>query len=462
MTIDRRIEDTLPRILAELGAGAEPDYTDLVLERAAQVRQRSGWTVPDRWMPRLVAPPVLGSRLVPAVGLLLVVLALAAAAVFIGTQPRLPQPFGPARNGAIVYSSGGDIFTGTPGGATARIVGGPDVDFDPFYSPNGTRIAFYRQVGDVVNTTTDLMVVNADGTGLTRLSEDPLMEIPSLASWTPDSASVILLTSQRLDGQLLSFDATHPAAPRVIDQAVRDLGVHIDTFALEPPDGRRILFSGRIDARIGLYTVGVDGTDVKTLIEPYNDDLPRNSGPYWNLATDLRELRNSIWSPDGRWIVTQRYDVTGPSRKWRLYMMDRDGQGIHPITNPAGDSLETNPTWSPDGTRIAFLRYDLAEAAWRYAVLRLADGHVTITGPKAPDGMGSNDFEPGLPIIAWSPDSSRLYAVERAGSRNAYVLDPDGGPSQTLTGWGVETPHSWGLAGMNDLDIGSWQRLAGP
>ena len=35
MTIDRAPEDDLPRMLAELGAGAGPDYTDLILQRAA-------------------------------------------------------------------------------------------------------------------------------------------------------------------------------------------------------------------------------------------------------------------------------------------------------------------------------------------------------------------------------------------------------------------------------------------
>jgi dipeptidyl aminopeptidase/acylaminoacyl peptidase len=462
MTIDRRIEDRLPRVLAELGAGPEPDYADLVLARATHARQRPGWVQPNLWMPRVVAPTIVGRRLAPALGLLLLVLALAAAAVYIGTRPRLPQPFGPARNGAIVYSSGGDILTGTLDGAKTLIVGGSDVDFDPFYAPDGTRIAFYRQVGTTVDTTTDLMVVNADGTGLTRLTEQPLLEIPSLASWTPDSGSVVVLTNQRLDGHLLSFDAIRPTEPRVIDQAVRDLGLRIDSFAFEPPAGRRILFSGQIDIRRGLYTMDADGTNLKTLIEPFVDDIPQSTGPYWSLETDLRELRDSIWSPDGRSIVTQRAEVTTQSGQWRLFMMDRDGHGIHAITTPSSDSIDANPIWSPDGTRIAFLRYDIGKAAWRYAVLRLADGQVTITGPTAPDGLDPNDFEPGLPIIAWSPDGSRLFAVERAGNRNAYILDPDGRPFQTLSGWGVETPHSWGLLGMNGFDIGSWQRLASP
>ena len=188
MTIDRRIEDASATdpggARGRRGAGLRgpgPRAGD-------DARQRPGWVLPDQWMPRVVAPTIVGRRLAPAVGLLMLVLTLAAAAVYIGTRPRLPQPFGPARNGTIVYGSDGDIYTGTPDGATSRLVGGPEVDFDPFYAPDGTRIAFYRQVGDAVNGATDLMVVDRDGTGLIRLTERPLMEIPFMTEWSSDSS----------------------------------------------------------------------------------------------------------------------------------------------------------------------------------------------------------------------------------------------------------------------------------
>ena len=461
MTIDRRLEDDLPRMLAELGAGAEPDYTDLILQRAAHARQRSGWTLPSRWMPRPVAPVAPGSRLVPAFGLLLLVLTLVATAVLIGTRPRLPQPFGPARNGAIVYSSGGDIFAGTPGNPSMALVSGPEIDFEPFYSPDGTRLAFYRQFGDVAGAATDIMVLDAAGTGLTRLTARPLSEIPWSAAWTPDGSRIVIQTNERFDGRLLSFDATREGDPRAIDGAVRDLGLRMDSFAFQPPDSRRILFAGQIASRIGLFVMNSDGTDLTTLIEPYLAQWPQNSGGYWNIAADVRDLRNPIWSPDGRSIVIQRYEVTAASRQMRLFMMDADGANIHPITTPAGDSLDGDPVWSPDGSRIAFVRYLLDRSVWTYAVLRLADGAVTTTGPTIPDGLDHNDWSPGVPTIAWAPDSSRIFAIERAGPRQAYLLDPEGGDYETLP-WHVETPQSWGLQGLNGFDLGSWQRKASP
>lgn len=461
MTIDRRIEASLPAILAELGSGPTPDYADLILERTVNTRQRPGWVVPSRWMARLATPSVIGHRMVPAIALVLLLLALAAAAVYVGTRPRLPAPFGPARNGAIVFSTGGDIVAATPGGASTPLVSGPETDFGPFYSPDGTRFAFYRQFGEAVGAGTDLMVANADGTGLTRLTDKPLFEIPWSASWTPDSSRIVIQTNERLDGRLVSFDAAREGQPLPVDQAVRDHGLRIDSFAFQPPDGRRILFTAKSGPHIGLYVMDSDGSHLDTLIEPYVETLPQNSGGFWNHKTDILDLRNPIWSPDGKHIVVEQFEVTPEARQMRLFMLDADGGNRHAITTPAGDSVDGDPVWSPDGTRIAFIRYELDRSAWVYAVLRLADGTVTATGPDIPDGRDHEDWSPGVPIIAWAPDSSRLFALERAGSHKAYLLDPAGGAHETLP-WGVETPQSWGLEGLNGLDLGSWQRQAGP
>ena len=51
MSGDPRIERRLPGILADLGAGAPPDYTDTILARTAATRQRPGWVFPGRWVP---------------------------------------------------------------------------------------------------------------------------------------------------------------------------------------------------------------------------------------------------------------------------------------------------------------------------------------------------------------------------------------------------------------------------
>lgn len=87
--------------------------------------------------------PVLAPRLPwRAIGVFLIVLALLAAAlVAVGSRHHVPAPFGPARNGAIVFGNGGtngdidvrDLLDGT----TRLLVGGATDDFNAEFTGTG-------------------------------------------------------------------------------------------------------------------------------------------------------------------------------------------------------------------------------------------------------------------------------------------------------------------------------------
>src|SRR6476661_10341947 len=134
MTTERRLTRDLPEILGDLATAPYPDYIDDVLATSATIRQRPAWTFPERWLPMvdLVRQPVLVPRLPwRSIALAVVVLLalLAAAAVYIGSQQRVPPPFGPARNGLVAYDAGGDIYTADPvTGVATAIVSGPALD----------------------------------------------------------------------------------------------------------------------------------------------------------------------------------------------------------------------------------------------------------------------------------------------------------------------------------------------
>jgi Tol biopolymer transport system component/predicted Ser/Thr protein kinase len=95
-------------------------------------------------------------------------------------------------------------------------------------------------------------------------------------------------------------------------------------------DGRNVAFSYRKGGRSGLYVMNVNGTNVRTLLNPAD--------------YDVRGMAS--WSPDGQWIAISANQGEGA----RVYKVPAGGGPPIPL-------LETpsyNPVWSPDGGLIVF------------------------------------------------------------------------------------------------------------
>ena len=217
MTMLSRIERNLPGILDELSMAPAPDYLDDVFGRTGRMRQRPAWTFPERWIPmadvarlRTVAPAPPWRLF--ALGLL--VLALVAVALLaVGSQRRPAPPFGPANNGQIVYISKGDIYVGDPATGRSRLlVGGPEIDSGPGYSPDGTRVAFIREVGCCPQRI-DLMAMRDDGSGLLTINAEPIADL-IYANWTPDSRHLAVITGTRSGKHLELLDVDGREPPR--------------------------------------------------------------------------------------------------------------------------------------------------------------------------------------------------------------------------------------------------------
>src|SRR5207247_11024943 len=65
-----------------------------------------------------------------------------------------------------------------------RLTEGPAWDGDPAWSPDGQRIAFSSQR----DGSTDIYVMNADGSGLRRVTAGPFDQQPA---WSPDGARIV-------------------------------------------------------------------------------------------------------------------------------------------------------------------------------------------------------------------------------------------------------------------------------
>jgi hypothetical protein len=114
MTAPTRLEHDLPRLLAQLADGTRPDYRDSLVEAVGRTRQRPAWTFPGRWLPMDLATERLTPQAAFRVPItLLIVIALVAAAlvaIAVASRPHVPAPFGPARNGQVVFGANGDLY----------------------------------------------------------------------------------------------------------------------------------------------------------------------------------------------------------------------------------------------------------------------------------------------------------------------------------------------------------------
>jgi Tol biopolymer transport system component len=394
-----RFERRLPELLTELAEPRTPDYFDDLLWQTAHTSQRSAWTMIERWisvdltMSRVHEPR--GARWIALFGILLLTVALALAIV--GSQRRVPAPFGPAANGVIVFTTAaGDIAIGDPVTGTSRtIVDGPGRDNYPVFSRDGTRIAFGREVD--FDGKLQVFVVDATGGTPVELTSAPL-PIPGTFEWSPDDTLVAWLSEGSL--WIAQTDGT--------DTHMVDLDMTVDEIEWRPADGTELLVHGARAGKTGLFLMNADGTDLRPAT-PLDDEG----------ASDLN------WSPDGRRFAYGNYPA------WQVHVVTLD-ELRDTVVEPDEDLGLLLPRWSPDGARLAYLVRQ-SDASTRIGVAPVVDEspHVTVTGPSF---FGFVDHD-------WSPDGSAILAVQW-GHGAPWLIDPAGGPG-IRTNWSSDNPPAW-------------------
>jgi tricorn protease len=91
----------------------------------------------------------------------------------------------------IVFACAGDLWlAGRDGGRAARLTAGVGIESDPFFSPDGSLVAFTGQY----DGNTDVYVVPAAGGVPRRLTHHP--DIDEAAGWTPDGKRVLFRSAR--------------------------------------------------------------------------------------------------------------------------------------------------------------------------------------------------------------------------------------------------------------------------
>jgi len=235
-------------------------------------------------------------------------------------------------------------------------------DGAPAWSPDGSRIAFYSEVG---GKPADLFVMDASGQNVRQLTSTP--EAEGYPAWSPDGKQ-IAFESHTPDGNfdVYLMDADGTNVRRVTSEPRRDVG---PTWS---PDGTKIAFmSDRAGQEFNLYWMNPDGSEVEQLTSGETDWFPQFSPDgrqitfhRWNDVhvlnlQDRRVTRLTVdpdngmfpsWSPDGRRLAFMSWRG-GPTA---VYTMNADGTNQQVLVRMTTGSA-IDPRWSPDGRSIAFV-----------------------------------------------------------------------------------------------------------
>jgi Tol biopolymer transport system component len=310
----------------------------------------------------------------------------------------------------------------------------------------------------------DLWTANADGSGRHQVTSDPRADL------TP----VFSRDGARISFKRLAAEGSRPAWEEWGDLVVADADgrnevvldpmIHGQSPVTWSPDDAFVVYSKLVGDTDQVMVAATDGSSTRQV----------TSGPAPNWGPAL--------SPDGQTIAFAKgFPVV------RIYVIQADGTGEHPITaeladgfdladwSPDGRTLvlgmgtydfradlftvgldgkperrivgtpgnDFGPSWAPDGRSIAYL--STAGPTWRVTVA-------------SPDGSGIHtisDFGNWY-YPQWSPDARHVLAVDGRQGRGppiVAILDP----------LGIDPPTTFELSdttGLGRADMATWQRVA--
>ena len=232
-----------------------------------------------------------------------------------------------------------------------------------------------------------------------------------------------------------------PAGPKRVSK-IGDFIQHL-TWS---PDGKKFLFTRIHKGKMGLWTMNVDGSELKALLP--KEVMPHFDG-HWSpdskkiifvydklqgtdgklqidvMNADGTEQKNLIahkafeeaprWSPDGKAIIW----AGTREKNQEIFVADADGKNIKRLTNgPPSNS----PSWSPDGKHIAFTSGRTGNLDIFVMKADGSDVRRLTTNP-------TMDYWP-----VWSPDGKRIaFTSNRDGNYEIYVMKADGSEQRNLT-----------------------------
>jgi TolB protein len=200
-----------------------------------------------------------------------------------------------------------------------------NADTAPVISPDGTRIAFQTKI----ESNTDVYLINADGSGLTNLTNNPWRD--GGAAFSPDGGQIVF--SSNRDGHTGKFNLYMMNADGGDQRLIYSAKEGMSGSPVFSPDGASILFANDFAS---------DGNFEIFKIRPEPGETAER------LTFRGRYDGFPAFSPDGQRVAF----ISSTDGNSEIYLMNTDGTSLLRLTRNAAE--DTLPQFSTDGKRIIF------------------------------------------------------------------------------------------------------------
>ncbi len=276
------------------------------------------------------------------------------------------KPFPPGLQGELLFQSDREgptrlFVLDLAGGAVRRVGAAGDwFDEEPRWSPDGQRIAFGSTRGQKGNI--DIHVMNADGSGVVRLTDHPAPE--QGPAWAADGESLFFTGERDGRGEIYRVWLADKRVERVTN------GINRAIMPATSPDGRYLAYAAQTIMNFQLHLIDLvngqrvqltsgggacrpafspDSKEVafvRLASEPSRLEAVREGGGRVLLEHERLWSYYPAYSPDGRWLAFSVSPEHHRGEDWDLALTDARSPGtVTRLTSGPGN--DRVPDWRP-------------------------------------------------------------------------------------------------------------------